>query len=518
MTELAAYEQMEVPVEDVPVATFSERSNLLPLPFVAPVVVAGASYLMGGVPRLTDLSFILIALLCFCGLLVELARFPRRFGVGGIVLFAGVLIWFCEDYFKRWFGRDAHTDFGVIGPNVVAKAALAYSLFILSMVVGLFIPYGKWLPRVLLSVPEPSSTGFYPILVGFTFLLGIAPYVFFTADPFFATIYKAMTGGYHEQVAWTTGRTAGNMNFSWGGYMTYLIDTGKLGGVLAVFYALLVATSAPGKIFGWVIWAFWVLMALGTGIRGEVLAMMLPAAALVFLKYQARAAALFQQFSFRGYILAGALLFFTLFGVQFVAFFRDHGYDKGNFAEVDLTDLQGNFMFSESLVGFSLVPGTQNYLHDNWPGETILRPIPDTAWALLYQAVPRALWRSKPVEPAVEWYNRLILGARWERGGNVALTAVGHWFFPYGWFGVIEGGLLFGWMIVCSERALRQSDGRPLGVLCSLAFAVWCFRCFRGLNFTTLYPLVIGAFVLAMVIKLQRLSSPQEIPTFPEGH
>jgi hypothetical protein len=74
----------------------------------------------------------------------------------------------------------------------------------------------------------------------------------------------------------------------------------------------------------------------------------------------------------------------------------------------------------------------------------------------------------------------------------------------------VEGGMLFGWMLAVSERALRSSQGRPLGLLMSLAFAVWVFRCFRGLNYNTLYPIVVGAILLSMVIYLQRSTSARE--------
>jgi hypothetical protein len=511
MTELAAYEQMEVPVEDVPVATFSERSHLLPLPFLAPVLFACASYMMGGVPRLTDFSFVLLTILSFCALLVELARFPRRFGVGGVMLFAGVLIWFCEDYFKRWFGLDKNTDFGLISAAVVSKAALAYAVFVFFMTIGLLLPWGRLLERVILALPEPTTSSFYAFIVVVTLIMGLFPYAFFTADGLVESLWRAITGGYGHGVRWTVGRSSEggnfNMNTSWGGYMTYLIDTGKLGGIVGVFYALLVTANPMGKILGWSVWAFWALIAFGSGIRGEVLMMMLPVAALLYLKYQSRAAQMFQMFSLRAYIFGGIILFLTLFGVQFIALFRDRGYTVGDMSQVQMTDLQGNFMFSEGLLGFSKIPDEQPHFRARWPGEAVIRPVPDTVLKFFYGLIPRALWPDKPIDPVTMWYNKLILGDRWTQG-NVALTVVGYWYFPYGWVGVIQGGMIFGLLLGISERALRASDGRPLGVLMSLAFAVWTFRCFRGLNWTTLYPIVIGGIFLWILIRMQRAMSP----------
>src|ERR1700728_3062184 len=73
------------------------RSRLLPVPFLIPTLICLVSWLAGGIPLLTDLGFGSLTLICIVYLIVEIVKFPRRFGIGGILLFGGVLVWFCDD-------------------------------------------------------------------------------------------------------------------------------------------------------------------------------------------------------------------------------------------------------------------------------------------------------------------------------------------------------------------------------------------------------------------------------------
>src|SRR5688500_10037701 len=74
------------------------RSIFMPVAFLPPVALCGVSWMAGGVPLMTDLGMGALTLACGMLLLAELVNFPRRFGVGGLVLFGGVLVWFCYDY------------------------------------------------------------------------------------------------------------------------------------------------------------------------------------------------------------------------------------------------------------------------------------------------------------------------------------------------------------------------------------------------------------------------------------
>jgi len=73
------------------------RSRALAMPFVAAAGLCALSWTLGGVPLITDLGMLVLAGAAAVLFVNELAKFPRRFGIGGLVLFGGILIWFCDD-------------------------------------------------------------------------------------------------------------------------------------------------------------------------------------------------------------------------------------------------------------------------------------------------------------------------------------------------------------------------------------------------------------------------------------
>ena len=494
---------MEAAPEEQALA-WEPRSRLILLPYVFVLLIVGASWLSGGVAALTDLGFALFAGVTTILLLVELIKFPRRFGVGGVILFAGTLIWFCYDYFDNWF----LCDFSLVASfdaRVVAKAAFHHVLLVTAMVAGLFIPWGRLLQRIIQGLPEPATPSFYFILPVLLFCIGISPYFIWAVDPPHQALWKAMTGGYASQPAFTAGRTGGNTNVNWGGYIAFIIEIGKIGGILAAFSAILLARNWAAKIFCWVLWGFWAALAFGSGIRGEILYMVLPAAGLLYLRYQSAAAVFIGRYGLRAYLLPVILLAVSLVAVQFVAVFRTRTYVNAELSEVSVLSLQGNNMFSESLLGFSRVGEIERPFSNTFPGASIVRPIPDTIVKFFITPIPRALWEGKPIDPAEEWYNKLVYGHHYQGSGNVAHGAAGYWYFRYGTIGLLQGGLLLGWLLAVTERSIRESGGRLMSLLLGLAVAVWLFRCFRGFSFVTLHPVLVGSVVLWFILRAQRL-------------
>ena len=483
------------------------RSKFLPLPFAVPAVLTGLSMMMGGSPVLTDLGFVSLTALCTIGLAGELVRFPRRFGIGGIVLFGGVLIWFCYDYLTHWLGADFSNPNVALRPAVVARSAFCHCLFILLMTVGLLIPFGRRFVRLFHLIPEPSNRYFYAGILLLLFCVGISPYFLFTSDPWYRAIWQEMTGGRTGGAAWQVGRS-GNVNYSWGGYLATLLQVGQVGGQLAVFYAVLVARTGVTKLIGWSIWSFWLALAFGSGTRGNLVFMALPGIALLYLKYQAHAAVLLKSVNKRAYFWAGGLLVALLFAVQFQAYFRTTSYAGADVSTVSLSQLRGTGMFSAGLLGYHYIPRDADFFYSRFPGESVLRPLPQTVYEFAVGPVPRALWRSKPIDPVWAWYNAVSTGSEQGlEGTTIAQGLVGGWYFRYGLAGVIQGGLLLGWLMRIAERALQTSQGRSISILLSLAFATWLFRSFRLLNFHELYPLLIGAAGLWILVRFDQALS-----------
>src|SRR6185436_12664938 len=148
-----------------------------------------------------------------------------------------------------------------------------------------------------------TNRSFYLLLLLTFCFLGISPYLFFTVDPWYIAIVNHIRGGYGFGISWTISRGATiNTTSLMATFQVQLLELGYVAGGFAAFYAIMIARSAPGKIFGWAVWVFWMLMAVGTGARSNTLTAAMPACALLFLKFNARAATLLRRVSVKAYI------------------------------------------------------------------------------------------------------------------------------------------------------------------------------------------------------------------------
>ena len=175
-------------------------------------------------------------------------------------------------------------------------------------------------------------------------------------------------------------------------------------------------------------------------------------------------------------------------------------------SQVDIFKNQGNTMFSEGLLGYTLVPDVHPFFYaEDFPGEGFLWAMPRTLFDFSIGPIPRALWNSKPIDKLWTWYNIAYTGmGNGTSGTTISHGLVGSWYFKYGMGGVIEGALLVGWLMGISERALQNSDGKPIGILMSLGFATWIFRIYRDFIFIELYGLLLGGLALYILVPLMR--------------
>jgi hypothetical protein len=233
----------------------------------------------------------------------------------------------------------------------------------------------------------------------------------------------------------------------------------------------------------------------------------MPAVALLFLKFNASAAALFRRISVKAYATALVVGLLTIVVVQYQGFFRTTRFEERDISQLSVTTLSGNTMFSEGLIGYYLVPEYKNFLYDTFPGAGIIRPIPQTIFDFAVGFVPRPLWPGKPVNEIAMWYSRAVTGEKQdleEKGiTGISRGLVGHWYFPYGWAGVIEGGLLFGWLLGIGERALLKNLHRPLTVLLVLGYLTFLFRSFRDVTFSWAYPVIFTGIILWVMVKVE---------------
>lgn len=489
------------------------RSPWTFLLFIPPALLCGLSWLTGGSPMLTDMGFLTLTFICGVLFFVELVRFPQRYGLGGMVLYGGTLLWLSHDYFVNWLGAPYTSPTIAFDAEVVAKSAWFHCLFIMMMVAGMQIPLGQRILNIVKRLPEPTTYDFYLWLVLLSWCVGVLPFVFFAEESFFRAIWLSMmsmrSGG---GVTWTVGRT-GNVTTTWGSYVTVPFILGTVGGQLAAFYAILFARGWR-KYIAWFVWAFWFAIAFGSGTRGAVAFIGLPVIFLVFLKYQSYAALMYRRVSKRAFIVTGVVAALVLLTVQIQTYTRTSLAGDSHVTARDLATLQGNAMFTEGLLVFELVPQEEDFFYSRFPGEKVVAPLPVVAYYFATGPVPRMIWKDKPIDPAWEWYNAVYLGKpTGQEGTTIAQGLVGYWYLRFGFIGVIEGGLLFGWLLVMAERLLRQAERRPLRLLLALGLAAWLFRCFRGMNYHDLYPLLIATAVLVIVIMVQRTFSPRRAAT-----
>jgi hypothetical protein len=485
------------------------RSNLLPLPFLVPSAICFISWLAGGIPLMTDFGFVILTAICAVYLIGEILKFPKRYGIGGIILFGGVLVWFCHDYCTVWLGVNFNSGMVPFRPELIARAACFYSIFVGFMTVGLLIPKGQWLVNLILKAPEPDSPNIYLGVWILLIFIGILPFALFTTDSLFTSLIYAAFGNFlNTGVHWTVGRS-GNYNYNWGGYVAQILQIGEFSSVFGIFYGIFVCRSKLIKALTWANWAYWGFYIFQQGRRGDVAALTIPAIGFLYIKLQLRAAEKTgrPKQSVLAYVVTGILFLGTLFVVQFQGYFRDLGLMTTDYSNFELFKQQGNSMFSESLIGFEQIPEHHPFFRDSIPGEGAVLALPETfAWFVI-GPIPRALWVTKPTDPAMIWYNAAVTGSDGIEGTTVSQGIVGHWYFRYGFVGMIEGAMLIGWLMNITERVLQSSGGKPLGILYSMVLMAWLFRIYRNFYFSELYGWLIGATAFAiLVIVLSPLS------------
>jgi hypothetical protein len=463
---------------------------------------------MGGIQFFNDAAFGLLCLVLAGLFLRELAMFTRRLGLGGLVVFGGGLIWWCYDYGTHWLGFDPNrSDIKVDGslslgvnPAILGKALYLHCLFAIFMTAGLFLRRFMFVSRGIMRLPEPYTSFGLFVIVLIVFGVSMIPYVFFTRDDPLTAIVKTISQGYSDKgTEWTAGRT-GNVNYSWGGYLAQLVELGYVGGVLAMFHAILFAKSWIQRIICIGIFAIQAALAFGTGARGNFLFVCLPVAMLLFLRYNLVAAALAKKLSVKSYVIVLLVLFVILIFVQWQGTARNLGFTEDTFEQVDISDLKGNEMFTTSLPGMMIFPDQIPFLDQPFPGAGALYAIPKSIYWFVIGPIPRALWPSKPIDPLWKKYNSIVTGRSEDdyEGTTISRGAIGSAYFRYGVLGMIQIAFLYGWLLRNVEIGLRFAADRPLALIAILGLATFMFRSFRDLNYNILYPLMYSLLVFVI--------------------
>ncbi len=383
-----------------PFSAPADRPKWIPLLFGVPVLFAGISWLSNGTPLLTDFAMFSAMVVCIVFVLAEMRSFSRRFGVGGLVLFGGTLVWYMNDYMVHWFNLNYAGGLAEYSRGTVAKAAFFTLLFVMSASVGLLLKPPRWIVRLTYRIPEPPSSRTYFLAILLMFAVGLIPYVFFTRGNFFVNIYDGIIGGRSGVgVQFTAGRT-GNYNYSWGGYLAQVVQIGETGGLLAFFYFIMIPGGRTSKVICLAIWLYWTLLSFGGGSRGEFLFNVLPAAGVIFLQYSTRAAAYLRRFSKRAILYTSIVMLTALFFVQVQGKYRNEGFASSELSvsNIGLFQNRGNDMFSEGLLGYQSFPTEFNFVSDYFPGAQFVMPYPDVAFRFGIGWIPRLYGTTSPAQ------------------------------------------------------------------------------------------------------------------------
>lgn len=506
----------QLPLEDFDFAdTFTgaemireERSKWQPLLLGIPLVAATVSALAGGIPFLTDFAFLLLAIFCAIFMIAEFRAFSFRWGIGGLVIFGGTLVWYCQDYFTNFGGRALFGGTGSIHGipyETLARAAAHHMLFVLMMVLGMRIRLGGKLEGLIAKFPEPGQDRLYIVLFLTMFAFGMSPYFFFTVDGPLVAFWNDLMNGRSGGAVWTIGRD-GNVNYSYGAYIAQVLQVAQMASVLAGFYAVYIAKGWTGRIIGLLIWLPSAALGFGSGTRGALVVVALPLVGFVFIKFQSIAAARLKRVSFRGYMMLTGMLFLLLLLVQVQITFRGSGFREADVGEVLDKPIQGNGMYSESLTGFYIIPKFLDPFYTKFPGQSMIMPVPDAVYWFFISPMPRAVWKDKPIDPVWQWYNNTVAGTTGTEGTTISQGGVGYWYFRFGLWGTIQGGLFMGFLTGMTERLLREySPRKPILILVSLGFATFLFRCFRGLQWMEFHGTLVGLVALGVAITVLRV-------------
>lgn len=497
-----------------------ERSTSQPYFFIPAIVSAAVSYFAGGIPQLNDFSWAMITILCAVFLIGEFRAFSFRWGIGGLTLYGGCLVWLCHDYLFNWFGiylyskDDSNKGYAT---SAVALSTLAHTIFIPMMIFGLRLKLGGRVERFLSRIPGPKSSRVWVVLFVTLVLFGYIPHAFFTQEGLFGSLWNDFWAGRGGAGAkWVVGRT-GNANYSYGAYLAQVIQVGQFGALLAMYWAVMIARTNLGRFGAFLLWLPHLGIAFGGGSRGPLVATCLPIIGFLFLRFQAEAAARGKRVSLQAYGWLAATLLVVLLIVQTQITFRNVGFRDADLSKISISagNIQGNSMFSEGLRGFEIIPEYRAPFHGQYPFQAAAMVIPDTVFWFFVTPMPRAVWTSKPIDPVGPWYNRLLTGGKGDgvEGTTISHGLVGVWFFKFGWWGVIQGGLIIGFVLGVAERLLRNFGHTPLALIVSLAVVTWQFRAFRGWNYLDFHGVLVGVTGLALfyvVIRLLIGDSEQE--------
>lgn len=481
-----------------PLASQSPRSLLGPLAILPSVFLSGIGYVCD-LMVLTDIGFAWMSACCAFLFMFEAWHFRRRQGWGALTMHFGILIWFCHDYFTHWFNNGPWCETYPHAMHTIAWMAFLHCLFVTFMTLGLALRIPDRAIRWIHRYPEPSNPNILLWSAVGTFVLNLGfNLVFANYTDLYSLFWSLFFGGRTHNVSLSVGFT-GNLNTSASAYLTLLPDLIRLGGIMGAAYAVFAPAPMTSKITAILVWIYSLLLAYGSGTRGQVVSQGLPM--LIFLTIHTLNNPRFLKTAL---IAAGVIVGALVIMIQIQTYFRSQTLNA-SIQDVEMVELQGNTMFSEALDSYQVIPDQKPFFHNRYLGEGALRAIPQMVFWFAIHPIPRPLWKGKPIDPA--WAARAEDGA-YDSGSHQGTTSsqglVGAWYFRFGLAGVVEGGILMGWLFAWCERMMRslQLDRNPpLRSLLVIFLLLTLLLFYRDIVYLTVWPAILAFGAMGIMVR-----------------
>lgn len=485
-----------------PLASQARRPTTAPLFLLPSVALTGMAYAAGSAHALTNTGFLWMTVCCAGFLMAEARNLRTRQGWGAITLYGGVLIWFCMDYFTHWWTPQWNL-FPQGIEAVIAKMAFLHTLFVTLMAFGLTLRVPDRAIHWINRYPEPKNMDF---LFWFSLVIFLANLLYikcFSNDDLLTTIYKSFFGGRNGQSGFRAA-LSGNLNYNILGYLSFVQDYLFIAAITAFTYVLTPSAHRTKKAICLAIFAYGLLTAFGGGTRSAVLTILLPVICILLLRGIQTGTL---RTTWHWIVILGAI---GLVMIQFQTVFRSKSsgfyLDRVDLSDQRLTkEVSGNTMFSESLDAYFDIPEHKPFFHNSFAGEGAIRAFPQMAFWFAIGPIPRPLWHDKPLDPA--WAYRSEDAAytgEAHQGTTISYGLVGAWYFRFGLAGVIEGGILMGWLYAVVERMLRTVFMRLafLRLTIALFLLSTLFFFFRDIVFFAIWRIIILYVLTYFAIKI----------------
>lgn len=421
------------------------------------------------------IGWVLIFVLISCQLVIfGYGLFKERFMFDKFLFLLGLLIFIISEPFVFLLfglGFPSVNDSEFSGNYVGNKVGFILSTYIISFYLGRI--FAKTLIRSKLTNFASYKDNINPVLLGSFVALGLLPF-FISGDGNFVANFLINISG----------RASGYVAFSSAGLGNQSPVVALLAQSIPVTILLLVLFAKKRTIIFRVFAVFLSLLMfflfVSLGGRSGPIIVVVTLFIYWIVRRPSKSFPLFKISLFSTFVLS--LLAFQI-NYRDTGTLED-GFEKSVFVGTEL---------NRELAFIASHYGEQNdFISSNKLITSVLMPMPDTFLLFVTNPIPRILWEDKPVDKSFGAYNYLRLGSTgFETGSNITPTIPGRYYMKYGLLGVIEAGLLIGFLWGWANLYIRNYSTAPtLLFLIPIFSSALLFAATRDLSAGRIYPLL----------------------------